>query len=210
VTHFDEVIARLDTQLARAVAGLDPADPAWPAPLRRAAVMVMLHARDGEPYVPMIVRGEEAPVHGGQTALPGGRAEDLDTSLVATALRETEEEVGVAAARLRVIGELDDLPTRTGFLIRPVVAVLDEPRFTPSPREVVEIFDVPLAVFADPTAAEDLGFRELGAIRYPLHAYFIEGRKVWGVAARVLEIVAELAGARRAGMNDGARAFRER
>jgi 8-oxo-dGTP pyrophosphatase MutT (NUDIX family) len=192
MSRFDAIVARLASRLGP-VAGLDPADPAWPAPLRKAAVMVMLHPREDVPYVPMIVRGDDAPVHSGQTALPGGRWEERDGSLIATALREVEEEVGVEASRLRVLGELDDLPTRTGYLIRPVVAVLDAPRFVPSPREVVEVFDVPLAMFADPSGAEDLGVRELGTVKYPLRAYRIEGRKVWGVAARVLEIVAALA-----------------
>jgi 8-oxo-dGTP pyrophosphatase MutT (NUDIX family) len=192
MSRFDAIVSRLASRLGP-VAGLDPADPAWPAPLRRAAVMVMLHPREDVPFVPMIVRGDDAPVHGGQTALPGGRWEERDGTLVTTALREVEEEVGVSASRLRVLGELDDLPTRTGYLIRPVVAVLDTPRFVPSPREVVEVFDVPLALFADPSGAEDLGMRELGTVKYPLRAYRIEGRKVWGVAARVLEIVAALA-----------------
>ena len=167
----------------------DPDDPMWPAPLRRAAVMVMLH---GDPaVVPMIVRGDDAPVHGGQTALPGGRWEPHDASMIATALREVEEEVGVVASRLELLGELDDIPTRTGFLIRPVLARLDALDFTPDPREVAGIFTVPLARFTAPFD-EDLGVRELGRVRYPLNAYHHEGRRIWGVAARILEIVAAL------------------
>lgn len=172
---------------------LDAADPMWPAPLTRAAVVVMLLERDGHLFVPMIIRGETAPVHGGQTALPGGRWEERDGTILQTALREVEEEVGVAASRLRVLGELDDLPTRTGFLVHPVVAVLDEARFTPSPAEVAGVFEVPLALFTDPAAAEDLGIRELGTVSYPLRAYQFENKRIWGVAARILEIVAELA-----------------
>jgi 8-oxo-dGTP pyrophosphatase MutT (NUDIX family) len=178
---------------ARPVRAFEADDPTWPAPLRRAAVVVMLLERGGDLFVPMIVRGDGAPVHGGQTALPGGRWEERDGTMLQTALREAEEEVGVAASRLRVLGELDDLPTRTGFLVRPVVAVLDEARFTPSPHEVAGIFEVPLALFADPSVAEDLGVRELGPVRYALRAYTFEDKRIWGVAARILEIVAELA-----------------
>jgi len=188
------VIARLAQRLAaRPVRALDPDDPMWPAPLRRAAVAVMLHERGGELLVPMIVRGDSAPTHGGQTALPGGRWEERDGTMVETALREVEEEVGVAPSRLRVLGELDDLPTRTGFLVRPVIALLDEPRFTPSPAEVAGIFVVPLRLFVDRGAAEDLGVRELGTVQYPLRAYTFEEKRIWGVAARILEIVSELA-----------------
>jgi len=189
---FAGTIERIAGRLAP-VRGIDPADASWPSPLRHAAVMVMLFDRGGAPYLPMIVRGDDAPVHGGQNALPGGRREERDGTLVATALREVEEEVGVVATRLRVLGELEDLPTRTGFLIRPVIAVLDEPQFVPNPSEVVEVFEVPLAAFVDPTVAEDLGVREVGAVRYPLRAYRIGERRVWGVSARVLEIVAALA-----------------
>ena len=173
---------------------LDPEDAAWPSPMRRAAVIVMLRDRDGEAVVSMIVRGDDAPVHSGQTALPGGRWEPRDGSLIATALREAEEEVGVTADRLRVIGELDDLPTRTGFLVRPVVGVLsgDEP-FRPDPREVQDVFEAPLDAFVDRAGAEALGIREVGPVRYPLRAYRAADRRVWGVAARVLEVVAALA-----------------
>lgn len=188
------MIHRIAQRLAgRPVRALDADDPMWPAPLRRAAVVVMLLEHDGRLFVPMIVRGDTAPVHGGQTALPGGRWEERDGTMLQTALREVDEEVGVAASRLRVLGELDDLPTRTGFLVRPVVAVLDEARFTPAPAEVAGIFEVPLALFADPTLAEDLGVRELGTVQYPLRAYQFEDKRIWGVAARILEIVAELA-----------------
>jgi 8-oxo-dGTP pyrophosphatase MutT (NUDIX family) len=194
---FADAVARVGAALAaRPAAALDPDDPAWPAPLCRAAVAVLLVDRGGEAAVPMIVRGDDAPVHGGQTALPGGRWEDRDGSLIATAVREVEEEIGVAASRLEVIGELDDLPTRTGFLVRPVVAVLDEARFRPNPAEVQAMFEVPLAWFRDRDAAEDLGVRELGRVRYPLRAYRFEDRRIWGMAARILEIVAELAAPR--------------
>jgi 8-oxo-dGTP pyrophosphatase MutT (NUDIX family) len=187
------MISRIAQRLAhRPVRALDADDPMWPAPLRRAAVVVMLHEREGALFVPMIVRGDDAPVHGGQTALPGGRWEERDGTMRETALREVDEEVGVARSRLQVLGELDDLPTRTGFLVRPVIAVLDEPRFTPNPAEVAGIFEVPLALFADPSTAEDLGVRELGTVSYPLRAYPFDGRRIWGVAARILEIVAEL------------------
>jgi 8-oxo-dGTP pyrophosphatase MutT (NUDIX family) len=173
---------------------LDPDDPAWPAPLRRAAVVVLLVERDGEAVVPMIVRGDDAPVHGGQAALPGGRWEPRDGALTETALREAEEEIGVHRSRLRLLGELDDLPTRTGFLVRPVIAVLDEARFVPDPREVQAIFEVPLGCFVDQSAAEDLGVRELGGVSYPLRAYAWQERRIWGVAARILELVVDWCG----------------
>jgi 8-oxo-dGTP pyrophosphatase MutT (NUDIX family) len=178
---------------ARPPRALDPDDGTWPVPMRRAAVIVMLRDRDGELVVPMIVRGDDAPVHSGQTALPGGRWEPRDASLIATAVREAEEEVGVTADRLRVLGELDDLPTRTGFIVRAVIAVLDREGLRPDSREVQETFEVPLATFLDRTRAEDLGVRELGNVSYALRRYRHGEREIWGVAARILEIVAAIA-----------------
>jgi len=198
---FELAVARLAAALpVRQLRALDPADASWPEPLRRAAVIVMLRDRGGEPVVAMIVRGDDAPVHSGQTALPGGRWEPRDESLIATALREAEEEVGVTADRLRVLGELDDLPTRTGFLVRAVVAVLDREGLRPDSREVQDTFEVPLAIFLDRAAAEDLGVRELGNVSYALRRYRHGEREIWGVAARILEIVAAIA----AGEDDAA------
>lgn len=191
--RFDDVVERLAAALiARPGDELGLDDPRWPVPMRRAAVLVMLVDRGGLVTVPMIIRGDGAPVHGGQTALPGGRWEPEDDSMIATAVREAHEEVGVTADHLRVLGQLDDLPTRTGFLVRPVVAVLDAPVFVPSEAEVAGIFEVPLGLFTDRSNAEDLGVREIGAVSYPLRGYQHGEHRIWGVAARILEIVADL------------------
>jgi hypothetical protein len=73
-----------------------------------------------------------------------------------------------------------------------VIARLEACAYRPDPREVQEVFELPLSTFADTGGAEDLGVRELGNVRYPLRAYRWEGRRIWGVAARILEIVAGL------------------
>jgi 8-oxo-dGTP pyrophosphatase MutT (NUDIX family) len=159
--------------------------------LRRAAVAVLMVDRGGVCRVPLIVRGHDAPVHSGQIALPGGRAEPTDVDISATARREAMEELGVPVDAPRVLGTLDDVPTPTGFLITPVVAALgDHLVYVPDPAEVAAWFEVPLEVFADPRRAEIVGEREWRGRRYQLRAYHHGERRIWGATARILEDLA--------------------
>ncbi|RJF99242.1 CoA pyrophosphatase [Noviherbaspirillum saxi] len=88
--------------------------------------------------------------HAGQVSLPGGRVDDTDTSAIETALRETEEEVGVHRRHIEVLGTLPDYFTGTGFRVTPVVALVQPPfELRADPFEVAEIFEVPLAFLMD-------------------------------------------------------------
>lgn len=121
-----------------------------PEEVRPAAVLVPVVDRPSGPTVLFTKRSEQLPVHPGQISFPGGRAEERDPDAVATALRETEEEVGLAPERVEVIGRLDTYRTRTGFEITPVVGVLHPPfEVRPDPIEVAEVFEVPLHFFLD-------------------------------------------------------------
>src|SRR6185295_5478391 len=100
---YDDVIARLRLALA----GRVRAATAWPG--RPAAVAALLVDRGGEPHVPMIVRGADAPAHPGQVALPGGRVEPFDGDAIGAARREAFEELGVPGDRIEVLGVLDDV-----------------------------------------------------------------------------------------------------
>jgi 8-oxo-dGTP pyrophosphatase MutT (NUDIX family) len=161
---------------------------------RPAAVAALLVDRAGEPYVPLIVRGADAPAHPGQIALPGGRVEPFDEGPAGAAQREAFEELGVPPARVEVLGILDDVPTPTNFVITPVVARLDDTgvELRPDPREVASWFEAPLALFADRDAAEDLGTRTHEGVTYHLRAYHVGEHRVWGATARVLEAITDL------------------
>ncbi len=118
---------------------------------RAAAVAVTLvHDEDGDACFLLTRRAERLKRHRGQWALPGGRV-DPGEAPVAAALRELEEELGLAVAEARVLGLLDDYPTRSGFVISPVVVWGGGPReLAPDPREVAEVHRVPLAELERP------------------------------------------------------------
>ena len=153
-----------------------------PGPGRRAAVLVVLYDHVGEPHVLLTKRSEAMPSHPGQVSLPGGVIDPGDRSARDAALRETEEEVGIPRAALRVVGELDDVGTMSsGFIIRPFVAVLQgEMRAVPSDAEVARIMDVRVhdLLSADVALPPD---PPLPSLRYPL-----AGEDVWGATARIL------------------------
>lgn len=151
------------------------------APGRRAAVLVPLFDVDGHPHVLLTKRADTLTLHRGQVSLPGGGREESDGSLVATALRETHEEVGIPPEAVQVIGMLDDVHTMvTGYIVTPVVGLLAE-RPVPAPNpEVGRVFEVPLGeiLAIDAIIPADAG---VPALRYP-----VGGEDVWGATARIL------------------------
>jgi len=188
VTAFDETIAALRRAL------VDRPRVRWTHAARPAAVAALIVDRNGEPFVPLIQRGHDAPVHSNQIALPGGRVEATDASEIEAACREAFEELGVPRDRIEVLGAIDDVPTPTGFAITPVVARLDarDLAYVPDRREVAGWFEAPLALFRDRAAAEDLGTRTWQGVSYSLRAYRHGEHRIWGATARVLEAIVEL------------------
>jgi 8-oxo-dGTP pyrophosphatase MutT (NUDIX family) len=118
---------------------------------RAAAVLVGVVARDDGPTVLLTQRTAHLSSHGGQIAFPGGRTETTDPSPAATALREAHEEIGLEHRLVDVIGSLPDYRTGTGFLVTPVVGLVDPAHsLTLDPNEVDDAFEVPLAFLMDP------------------------------------------------------------
>lgn len=136
--------------------------PHRPSP---AAVLIGLVLRD-ELTVLLTRRTDHLRHHAGQISFPGGRAEARDADAAATALREAEEEVGLAPGEAEVIGTLPDYTTVTGFVVTPVVALV-APGFSlrPDPFEVEEVFEVPLPFLMNPAHHERRGIEIEGATR---------------------------------------------
>jgi 8-oxo-dGTP pyrophosphatase MutT (NUDIX family) len=118
--------------------------------LTPAAVLIPIVMRSQGPTLLFTQRTAHLNDHAGQVSFPGGRVESTDASAIDTALRETEEEIGLDRRHAEVLGRLPDYYTGTGFLVTPVVAVVHPPfDLRADPFEVAEIFEVPLAFLMD-------------------------------------------------------------
>jgi len=130
-------------------------------------------------------RTEHLATHAGQVSFPGGHTEDGETP-EQTALRETEEEVGLVPDKVTVLGRLDHYVTRTGFMVTPVVGLIEPPfDVHPDPHEVAEVFEVPLDFFLDPENHEQHSYFYQGKDRY-FYAMPYEGHYIWGATAGML------------------------
>ncbi len=153
--------------------------------LRPAAVLVPVVQRM-EPTVLLTQRTHTLAQHAGQVAFPGGRAEPHDISLVQTALRETQEETGIASSFVTVAGFLDAYETGTGFAILPVVGILAEGfSLMPDASEVAEVFEVPLAFLLDPTNRKR-DSRVFQGVARSFYSFTYEGHYIWGATAAML------------------------
>jgi 8-oxo-dGTP pyrophosphatase MutT (NUDIX family) len=158
-----------------------------PESLRPAAVLVPLVDRQPALTVLLTQRTADMPSHAGQIAFPGGRRDQRDADLIATALRETEEETGIGPDHVEIVAPIDNYITRTGFLITPVVGFV-APRFElkPDPREVADVFEVPLAFFLDP-ANHHVHSRTWQGRERRYYAMPYGERYVWGATAGMLK-----------------------
>ena len=153
-----------------------------------ASVLIPLVLRPEGLTVLLTQRTDHLTSHGGQISFPGGRAEDFDTSPVDTALRETEEEIGLDRGHVDVVGLLPDYVTGSGYRVTPVVGLIAPPfELTADPNEVAEIFEVPLAFLMDGMNHQRLSY-ELpeGAGRRRFYAMPYERFFIWGATAGML------------------------
>jgi len=122
---------------------------------RKAAVLIPItrHEANNESHIVLTVRSENLKSHAGQISLPGGTSEAEDPDAVATALRESEEEIGLQAEHVEIIGKLGDMALPSGFQVTPVVGLIETGlSFKPCPVEVADIFQAPLELLMDTTA----------------------------------------------------------
>ncbi len=166
----------------------DGANEAAPKP---AAVLFPIVRRAQGHTVLLTQRTDHLHNHAGQISFPGGRVDAGDVSPQATALRETEEEIGLDRRHVEIFGYLPQYHTGTGFVVTPVVGLLTPPfDLRPDPFEVAEIFEVPLSFLLDPANHQRHSIFLRGALRHyyamPYGRHFI-----WGATAGMIRSLSE-------------------
>jgi 8-oxo-dGTP pyrophosphatase MutT (NUDIX family) len=164
------------------------------ASLIPAAVLFPIVLREGGQTVLLTQRTAHLRDHAGQISFPGGRVEAEDSSPAHTALRETEEEIGLSREHIEILGYLPEYRTGTGFCVTPVVALVQPPfELLPDSFEVAEIFEVPLAFLLDPANHQRHSMHYRGALRnyfaMPFGDYFI-----WGATAGMIRSLSQRLG----------------
>ncbi len=143
--------------------------------------------KDGEPHIIFTKRTDLMPYHKSQISLPGGTVETTDESLLHTALRETEEELGIRPEHIEVLGQLSTINISvSGFDVTPFVGRLAvKPVYRPAPAEVAEVIEAPLSIFRDPNNCweEDRMYPE-GMMTVYFFRY--DDHIIWGATARIL------------------------
>lgn len=160
--------------------------------LTQAAVLVPIIERAEGLTVLLTKRTAHLHDHAGQVSFPGGRVDPGDNGPESTALRETEEEIGLAREHIRLVGQLDTYVTRTGFEISPLVGLIAPPfELKPDDFEVAEVFEVPLGFILDPASQQRESRMFKGALRhfyvFPYNDYYI-----WGATAGMLVNLTEV------------------
>lgn len=201
--HRDDVNGLVE-RLSRA---LDPVEGVPPAPvrgdgdlngapsptgrlLRPAAVLAPLVVRETGLSVVLTRRADHLSAHAGQISFPGGRL-NMGEDAVDAALRESEEEIGLARARVRVIGRFDPYETVTGFQITPFVGLVEpDTELRADPSEVAEIFETPFDFLMNPANHVLEERRFAGQVRR-YYAMPHEGRYIWGATAGLLKALAD-------------------
>ena len=173
---------------------MPPGSERWPDHLRSelssglkpAGVLIPILQRQRELTILMTRRSDYLAHHPGQVSFPGGRMDRGDSDIVETALRETEEEVGIARHKVSVIGHMRPTPTITGYAVTPTIGLIQEDlQLTLDPGEVADVFEVPLDFLMD-TGNYRESLREFKGHEFPVIELRFEGYRIWGATAFML------------------------
>lgn len=153
---------------------------------RPAAVLVGLMANAAGWQVIMTERAAHLAHHAGQISFPGGKVDETDVTLVATALREADEEIALPASQVDILGGLDPVTSPVGFVVQPIVGIVaPQVDLQPSPDEVAQILTLPLADLISPTRHRSDSYirdgrrRDVWVIDHPDHY-------IWGLSAAII------------------------
>ncbi|MEM9391319.1 MAG: CoA pyrophosphatase [Bacteroidota bacterium] len=162
---------------------------------RLSGVLILLYWKNGEWQIPLTLRHDYDGVHSGQVSLPGGKKDDSDVDVIETALRETQEEVGIESDGIEVIGQLTDLYIPpSNFKVTPTLAyATGSPIFQVDAFEVKELIEVPISLLKDENSIKTKRMEFGNGYASDMPYFDVKGHVVWGATAMILsELVALL------------------
>ncbi|MCW9739885.1 CoA pyrophosphatase [Proteus mirabilis] len=161
-----------------------------PIDAKKSAAVLLPIINKPNPTILLTERASTLRSHAGQVALPGGKREPQDKSLIETALREAHEEVDIPPSMVSVIGQLAPLRSSEGYLVTPIVGVIP-PNLSlrHNPTEVASVFEMPLSYVLNTQRYLPLDFRRAGKM-HRIYFYPYEGHLVWGLTAAILHNLA--------------------
>jgi 8-oxo-dGTP pyrophosphatase MutT (NUDIX family) len=176
----------------------DPSPPSWTLPpdgrdgqtLAAVLVPLIVVPESDSPHVVLTKRRADLRRHAGEVSFPGGRRDPDDADLSVTALREAEEEIGLARGSVELLGELPPISTfATNYLIHPFVGqIAASQRWEVSPREVDTVLELPLRELQESRTRTPI---ERRGITFETDAYIPDGNVIWGATFRILENLLE-------------------
>ncbi|GIU53252.1 CoA pyrophosphatase [Shewanella sp. KT0246] len=157
--------------------------------LRKAAVLVPLLEVNGQLQILLTRRALHLRAHPGQYSFPGGKVDDADNSLVETALREADEEIGLSPDNVTIVGSFPSHATFTGFEVTPIIGLINQPfDIILDPGEVAETFWVPLQYFTNANNRYTFSFFRNGN-DFDVHYMPYKGKFIWGVTAAIIDLL---------------------
>ena len=159
-----------------------------PAKPRDGGVLILFYESDEGVRFPLIQRPTYEGIHSGQVALPGGKEEESDRSLITTALREANEEIGINPEKVEILGSLSKFfVIASNYCVLPVIGVTKEPpQFVPDSREVESILHPTLADLINPKLLKEKQMMVRGGVDMICPYYDLEQKVVWGATAMML------------------------
>jgi 8-oxo-dGTP pyrophosphatase MutT (NUDIX family) len=155
--------------------------------LTPAAVLVLLYQKDGDYCVLLNKRSEEVEYHRGEISFPGGARDPEDADSLDTALRETEEEMGILRGDVTVLGEMDEVATRSRFRVQVFAGTIEYPYdFNPNAAEIAEVVEFPITALKDPNSRRVETHWHQG-ISVNTYSYACGEHLVFGATARILQ-----------------------
>lgn len=158
------------------------------------AVLILLYKKNNKIYFPLTQRHEYDGVHSGQISFPGGKVESTDSSVEQTALRETEEEIGIAPSNINLLGRLTDIfIIVSNFNVRPVIGFLKHPpEFKIDAHEVAHVLEISLDELLDQSIVKEKEIQVKNNYKIKAPYFDFNGHHVWGATAMMLSELKEI------------------